>query len=122
MVNIKINGIDVSAKEGTSILEAAKAAGINIPTLCYLKDLNEIGACRICLVEIEGRDKLFAACNCPVEEGISVLTGLRSAGKSTWLDGLILMSHVGYATFRYAMSKVPYMVGIDTGFSEIFLA
>ncbi len=74
MVNLKINGIDVSAKEGTSILEAAKAAGINIPTLCYLKDLNEIGACRICLVEIEGRDKLFAACNCPVEEGISVLT------------------------------------------------
>ncbi|MBR6702893.1 MAG: (2Fe-2S)-binding protein, partial [Clostridia bacterium] len=74
MVNFKINGIDVSAAEGTSILEAAKTAGINIPTLCYLKDLNEIGACRICLVEIEGRDKLFAACNCPAEEGISVLT------------------------------------------------
>lgn len=74
MVNLKINGIDITAKEGTSILEAAKAAGIGIPTLCYLKDINEIGACRICLVEIEGREKLFASCNTPVEESISVLT------------------------------------------------
>ena len=51
-VNIKINGMAVSAPEGSTILEAAKIAGIDIPTLCFLKDINEIGACRMCVVEV----------------------------------------------------------------------
>ena len=51
MVNLKINGRDVSVKEGTTILDAAKSIGETIPTLCYLKDINEIGACRVCVVE-----------------------------------------------------------------------
>ncbi len=74
MVNAKINGISISVPEGTTILEAAKGAGITIPTLCYLKDINEIGACRICVVEVAGKDKLLAACNNPVEEGMEIFT------------------------------------------------
>ena len=66
MVNFKIDGIPVSVPAGTTILEAAKQAGIKIPTLCYMKDINEIGACRMCVVEAGGR-ALQAACVYPVE-------------------------------------------------------
>jgi NADH-quinone oxidoreductase subunit G len=79
MVNLKINGKAVCVNEGTSILEAAKTVGINIPTLCFLKDINEVGACRVCVVEIEGKDRLVTACNTPVEEGINVLTNSKKA-------------------------------------------
>ncbi len=72
-VNIKINGIDVSAPAGSSILEAARLAHIEIPTLCYLKDINEIGACRMCVVEL-GNGKLAAACVYPINEGLEVFT------------------------------------------------
>ncbi|NMA80262.1 MAG: 2Fe-2S iron-sulfur cluster binding domain-containing protein, partial [Clostridiales bacterium] len=61
-VNIKINGIDISAPKGSTILEAARLASINIPTLCYLKEINEIGACRICVVEVKGARSLVASC------------------------------------------------------------
>ena len=65
MVNITIDGKPVQVPAGTTVLEAAKQAGIDIPTLCYLKDINEIGACRMCLVEIKGAsvalDKSVAA-------------------------------------------------------------
>lgn len=74
MVTLRIDGIEVSVPKGTMILEAAKQAGIDIPTLCYLKEYNEIGACRICLVEIEGCDRLAASCNTVVEEGMVVST------------------------------------------------
>ena len=74
MVNLKINDIEISVEEGTTILEAAKSAGINIPTLCYLKDINEIGACRVCVVEVEGLDRCVTACNSVVEEGMCVYT------------------------------------------------
>ena len=74
MVNLTINGKAVSVPEGTTILEAARQAGGNIPTLCYLKELNEVGACRVCVVEVEGNDKLSAACNTVVEEGMVVRT------------------------------------------------
>lgn len=74
MVNFKINGMEVSVPEGTTILSAAKQIGVEIPTLCFLKDINEIGACRICIVEVEGLDCLVAACNTAAEEGMSVLT------------------------------------------------
>ena len=76
MVNVKINGFAVQVPKGTSVLEAARAASVTIPTLCYLKDINEIGACRMCMVEAnEGRGfRLVAACVYPVSEGMEVLT------------------------------------------------
>ena len=75
-INVKINGIAVSVPKGSTILEAAHAAGVEIPTLCYMKEINEIGACRICMVEAnEGRGfRLVAACVYPVTEGMEVLT------------------------------------------------
>ena len=73
-VNIKINGMDVAAAKGSTILQAAHDAGINIPTLCYLKDVNEIGACRICVVEVKGARSLVASCVYPVNEGMEVFT------------------------------------------------
>ena len=77
MVNLKIDNIDVSVKEGTTIMEAAASAGIGIPHLCYWKGLNEIAACRVCVVEIEGKDKLITACNNMAEEGMVVYTNSR---------------------------------------------
>jgi len=73
-INLKINGLNVSAPEGSTILEAARAAGIKIPTLCFLKDINEIGACRMCVVEVKGARNLVAACVHPISEGMEVLT------------------------------------------------
>ena len=73
-VNLKINGINVTAPAGSTILEAAHLAGIKIPTLCYLKDINEIGACRMCVVEVKGARNLCAACVQPINEGMEVLT------------------------------------------------
>lgn len=73
-VNLKINGLNVSAPAGSTILEAAHGAGIKIPTLCFLKDINEIGACRMCVVEVKGARNLVAACVHPVSEGMEVLT------------------------------------------------
>lgn len=73
-VNIKINGLDVLAPAGSTILEAARGAGIKIPTLCFLKDINEIGACRMCIVEVKGARNLVAACVHPINEGMEVLT------------------------------------------------
>ncbi len=73
-VNIKINGRDVAVPAGSTILEAARIAGIQIPTLCYLKEINEIGACRICVVEVKGARSLVAACVFPVNEGMEVFT------------------------------------------------
>ena len=54
MLNLKINGIDVKVHAGSTILEAARTVGIEIPTLCFLKEINEVGACRICVVEVKG--------------------------------------------------------------------
>lgn len=73
-VNLKINGIKVTAPAGTTILEAAHMANIHIPTLCFLKHVNEIGDCRICVVEIKGARSLMAACVYPVSEGMEVWT------------------------------------------------
>ena len=74
MVNLTIDGKQVQVKENTTILEAARAAGIHVPSLCYLKDINEIGACRVCVVEVEGVDKLISSCNNIVSEGMVVHT------------------------------------------------
>ena len=94
MINLKINNIPVTVPEGTTVLQAAKHANIEIPSLCYLKDVNCIGACRVCVVEIKGRRGLTAACTYPVEEGLEVLTNTAMVRKSrkTTLE-LILSTH-----------------------------
>ncbi len=74
MVKITINGAAVEVQEGATILEAAKAAGYPIPSLCYWKGLNEIGACRVCVVEVEGVNRLVTACDEPVHDGMVVYT------------------------------------------------
>jgi NADP-reducing hydrogenase subunit HndD len=94
MVNINIDGRDIQVPENYTILEAAKSANIKIPTLCFLKEINEIGACRICVVEIEGARSLQAACVYPVAEGLKIKTQsakVREARKVT-LE-LILSNH-----------------------------
>ena len=73
-INLKINGMAVSAPAGSTILEAARLAHIEIPTLCFLKDINEIGACRICIVEVKGAKSLVTSCVYPINEGMEVWT------------------------------------------------
>ena len=94
MINIKINGKDYSVPKGITVLEAAKMANIDIPTLCYLKDINEIGACRLCLVEVTGARGLVTACVYPVTEGMEVKTNSLEVQKSrrTTLE-LMLSTH-----------------------------
>jgi len=74
MVNLKIDGKDVTVEEGTNMIDAAEKAGIHIPNLCYLKGMKGIGACRLCLVEVEGSKAPVIACNTKVKEGMSILT------------------------------------------------
>ena len=75
MINVIIDGHSYSVKKGATILEACKSVGIEIPTLCYLKEINEIGACRLCVVEVKGARSLVAACVYPIDrEGTEILT------------------------------------------------
>lgn len=75
MINVKIDNIPVTVEKGTTILEAARLAGVKIPTLCYLKDINAIGACRVCVCEVKGARALVAACVYPLDrEGTEVFT------------------------------------------------
>ena len=74
MVSLTIDNQKIQVKEGTTILEAAKQAGIDIPTLCFLKDINEVGDCRMCIVEVEGRKGFATSCIQKVEEGMIVHT------------------------------------------------
>ncbi|MBR6836977.1 MAG: (2Fe-2S)-binding protein, partial [Oscillospiraceae bacterium] len=94
MIHLKINGIPVEVPAGSTVLEAAKAANVDIPTLCYLKDINCIGACRICVVEITGARGLVAACTHPASEGMEVFTNTPKVRKSrkTTLE-LLLSNH-----------------------------
>ena len=96
-VNVKINGKDYAVRKGMTVLEAAREAKIDIPTLCYLKDINEIGACRLCLVEVSEGGKpyrMVTACVYPVSEGMSILTNTPkiNAARKTNLE-LILSNH-----------------------------
>lgn len=94
MVNLFIDGQEVQVKEGSTVLEAAQQAGIYIPTLCFLKDINQIGACRVCLVEIEKARGLQPSCSYPVSEGMVVKTNtatVREARKA--VVELILSNH-----------------------------
>ena len=74
MINLTIDGVQIEAKEGQSILSAAREHGIHIPTLCFLEKINEIGSCRICVVEVEGMNKLVTACNTKVKAGMNITT------------------------------------------------
>lgn len=74
MVKLTIDQKAIEVPEGSTIMDAANIAGIPIPKLCFLKDINEIGACRVCVVEIEGKDKLVTSCNNEVEEGMVIYT------------------------------------------------
>lgn len=74
MVNLTIDGKQISVKENTTIMEAAASNGIPIPHLCYLKEINEIAACRVCVVELEGKDRLITSCNNVVKEGMVIHT------------------------------------------------
>ncbi|MEM1484525.1 NADH-dependent [FeFe] hydrogenase, group A6 [Oscillospiraceae bacterium PP1C4] len=94
MVNIKINGMPLSVPKNSTILEAARSAGIEIPTLCYLKEINAIGACRICVVEVKGARSLVAACVYPVAEGMEVVTNSPKVFESRKITlELILSTH-----------------------------
>ena len=73
-ITLKINGTEITVPEGTTILKAAQVNGITIPTLCYLDGLTSYGGCRLCLVEVTGSPKLFAACATPVSQGMEVTT------------------------------------------------
>ena len=94
MVDVKVNGIAVSVPKGSTILEAARKAGVEIPTLCFMKEKNEIGACRICVVEATGARGLVTACVYPVAEGMEIQTNTAKVQKArkTTLE-LILSTH-----------------------------
>lgn len=91
-VNLKINGMPVTAPKGSTILEAANIAGIKIPTLCFLKDINAIGACRICVVEVKGARSLVASCVYPVNEGMEVFTNSEKVRESRKMTLELLLS------------------------------
>ncbi len=132
MINLTINGIAATVPEGTTILEAARSVGIKVPSLCYLKDCNEIGACRICVVEVKGARSLVASCVYPVSEGMEVQTNTEKVRHSRKLTlELMLSNHrmecltcsrsgecelqdlakeFGIDTVRYQVDNFPYMV------------
>lgn len=93
MINITIDGKKVQVEEGTTVLEAARTAGIHIPTLCYLKGVNEIGACRMCLVEIKGARSLQAACVYPVAEGNEIYTASPAVREARKINLELLLSN-----------------------------
>ena len=119
MIRFWINGIPMEAEEGTTILSAAKTAGIRIPTLCYLEGINEIGSCRMCLVEEEWEDRLFTACNTTVKEGMKLLTDSPRVveARRMVLDLLLSNHHVSCfscpSNGRCELQDLCYEYGID---------
>ena len=95
MIKLTIDGKEYEVEAGTSILEACKAVNIDVPTLCYLKDINEIGACRMCLVEVEGMRNLQAACVYPTRDGMVIHTRSKRVREARKINlELILSNHV----------------------------
>jgi NADH-quinone oxidoreductase subunit G len=92
MVKLTIDNLPVEVAEGTTILDAAKTVGVFLPTLCYMKDINDIGACRICVAEIEGRKKLVTTCNTPVSEGMVVMTNSPRAREARRINTQLILS------------------------------
>ena len=93
MVNIKINGQSLSVPANYTILEAARSANIEIPTLCYLKDVSQTGSCRMCIVEVVGARNLQAACVYPVAEGMEVLTNTKAVRDARKVNLELLLSN-----------------------------
>lgn len=94
MVKLTIDSIPVEVKEGTTVLEAARSNGVCVPSLCYVKGLNEIGACRVCVVEVEGMESLIASCKEIVEDGMVVYTNSPRAREARKVNvELILSQH-----------------------------
>lgn len=94
LISLTINGIRVETEPGTTILEAARKAGIRIPTLCYLEEINNVGACRICLVEVQGARTLQASCVTPAINGMVVRTNTPEVRQARKLNlELIMSSH-----------------------------
>jgi len=130
MINVKVNGIAVSVPKGSTILEAARAAGVEIPTLCYMKEKNEIGACRICVVEATGARGLVTACVYPCTDGMEIKTNtpkVRAARKTT-LE-LILSTHNKNClscvrSTNCELQKLCYEYGVDSaafgGFKPLY--
>ena len=81
-IKLNIDGIDIEVEKGTTVLQAARKANIDIPTLCFLKGINAAGDCRMCIVEIEGRRALTPSCNTLVEEGMVVKTNTDKVNES----------------------------------------
>jgi NADH-quinone oxidoreductase subunit G len=126
MVKIRINDRQIEAKEGTTLLEAARAAGERIPTLCHIKDMLPSGACRMCVVEAKGRPTLIPSCAYPVEEGMEFRTSSpRVIAARRTIIQLLLASHPfdcltctknGFCELQslaseYAIDRVPYAKG-----------
>ena len=105
MVRLTIDGREALVPEGTTILGAAASIGIRIPTLCYLKDINEISACRICVVEVEGFERLIPSCTEKVAEGMVVYTNSHRA-KTARETNLKLISVVLQAGIDYLSDYV----------------
>ena len=103
-VTLTIDGVQVQVPQGFTILAAAKKAGIRIPTLCFLKDVSDIGMCRVCSVEVEGCDNLVAACKTPVTDGMQVRTATEhvQAYRKMMLE-LVLAEH-GLDSTNYCFS------------------
>ena len=119
MVKVTVNNRTIEVEQGTTILEACRAAGWPVPSLCYLKGINEIGACRVCVVEIPGMERLVTACNNVVKEGMTILTNtlkVREARKTN--ISLILSQHDGHCPTcarngNCKLQTVAYELGID---------
>ena len=93
MVNLKINNVPCQAPEGSTILEAAHAVGITIPTLCYLKEIKRVnGACRVCVVEVKGAKNLLPACVYPVSEGMEVFTNTKRVQNARKMNLELILS------------------------------
>ena len=103
-VTLTIDRKSVTVPENTTILEAARSVNINIPTLCYLKDINEIGACRICCVEVEGMERLVPACDNVVADGMVVFTNSAKEREARRMSGYYYGKQI-VDEFMLALSK-----------------
>lgn len=94
MMKMKINNREVEVPKGTTVLDACRQAGVDIPTLCYMREINAIGACRICMVEVKGARSLVASCVHPAGEGMEVTTDSKAVidSRKATLE-LILSNH-----------------------------
>ena len=119
MVNLTIDKKAISVPEGTSILDAAAMNGLMIPTLCFQKDLNEIGACRLCCVDVEGYERLVTACNNTVEEGMVITTNSPKVRETRRINVELIMSqhecHCAYCirSGNCTLQKIATDLGIN---------